>query len=576
MSEQENLNKPPKKIGPVTLTKNNIIKIAGATAIVACSIVGVNSYFSYQHQVFLENYTNAIASIDNGEQTGYKNAFKILQDLADDDKATPSDLYYLGYIYQYGLGTNKDYSDAYKYYKKAANSNNAMAYYQLATLYENGNGVNKDEIKALDYYKKSYQLWYLHAVNAIAKMLEANSRLVASAGPKMLYEIYLAYDQDQIKEADPSIKEKYLLAAAAEGYEPALIVQAHNFSEKGDNYRALMLWQTLLYSSDPKVSETAKEEIPKIQKLVELERKKEEAELEKAQVAEVEKEKALLVEQVERQKEVEYKKEIGRTIPMQEIKNLNGLVYINLFNVNTATLQDFYKDIADIEIETDLINNTDNLHISYIDDFMSIANLKNNNSSLFTDFGDNKSTNKFEGLVYYYYNSQDKYTNDIVSKAIQNNPKKSSLLPTLLANESLSYKQNMVQKEAEEAEKNKDDTDTVQLTHEEQMQRMQVFAQKGDYKQFYNLEKIAEKNDVYAMYYLGEYYYNEKEYDEALKYYRKAADANYGPAYYKLASLYYNEERNGVPYNKQKAMEYYKKAADLNVRNAKHILMLID
>ncbi len=71
---------------------------------------------------------------------------------------------------------------------------------------------------------------------------------------------------------------------------------------------------------------------------------------------------------------------------MQEIKNLNGLVYINLFNVNTATLQDFYKDIADIEIETDLINNTNNLHISYVDDFMRIANLKHNKSSLFADF----------------------------------------------------------------------------------------------------------------------------------------------------------------------------------------------
>ena len=586
MSEQENLSKLPKKIGPVTLTKKNIIKIAGATAIVVCGVVGVNSYFSYQHQLFLESYSNAIASIDNGDQTGYKDAFEVLKELADSDKATPSDLYYLGYMYQYGLDISKDYSDAYKYYKKAAASDNAMAYYQLATLYANGNGVNKDAIKALDYYKKSYRLGYLPAVNAIAKMLEGNTRLVASAGPKMLYEIYLAYDEDQIKEANPSIKEKYLLASAAEGYEPALIVQAHNFSKTGDNYRALMLWQTLLYSSDPKVSELAKTEIPKIQKLVEAERKKEEAELEEEQVAEVLTEKELLIQQVERQKEVEHKKEAGRTIPMQKINHLNGLIYINMFNISASNLQDFYKDIAGIEIETDLINNTDNIHISYVDDFMKIANLKHNQSSLLIDFGDNKSTNKFEGLVYYYYNSRDKFTNDIVGNIIQNNPKKSSLLPVLRANESAEYQKAKAQKEAKAANEKKtnanananadDDADTVQLTHEEQIQRMQVFAQKGDYKQFYNLEKIAEKNDVYAMYYLGEYYYNEKEYKDALKYYRKAADANYGPAYYKLASLYYNEERNGVSYNKQKAMEYYKKAAELNVRNAKHILMLIE
>ena len=215
MSQQENPNKQPKKIGPVTLTKNNLVKIAGATAIAVCGIVGVNSYFSYQHQIFLESYTNAIASIENGEQIGYKNAFKVLKNLADDDKASPSDLYYLGYMYQYGLDISKDYSDAYKYYKKSAASYNAMAYYQIATLYADGNGVNKNEITALDYYKKSYRLWYLPAVNAIAKMLEANAKLVASAGPKMLYEIYLAYDQDQIKEAGSSIKGKYLLASAA-------------------------------------------------------------------------------------------------------------------------------------------------------------------------------------------------------------------------------------------------------------------------------------------------------------------------------------------------------------------------
>ena len=594
MSQQENPNKRPKKIGPVTLTKNNIVKIAGVIAIAVCGVVGVNSYFSYQHQIFLESYTNAIASIDNGEQTGYKDAFTVLIGLADSDKASPSDLYYLGYMYQYGLGISKDYSDAYKYYKKSAASDNVMAYYQIATLYADGNGVNKDEVKALDYYKKSYRLSYLPAVNAIAKMLEENTRLVASAGPKMLYEIYLSYDEDQIKEADESIKEKYLLASAAEGYEPAIIVQANNFTKAGDNYRSLMLWQTLLYSSDPKVSELAKTEIPKIQKLVGAEREKEEAELEKEQIAEVLSEKELIIKQVERQKEVEYKKEVGRTIPKQKIKNLSGLAYINLFNLDKKHLLNFYSDILSIEnlpsigknhyekalglTNIDLASDTFKTSISYVKTLLEIAELKHNYSSLLIDFGKNKSTNKFEGLVYYYYNSQDKYTNDIVSNIIQNKPKKSSLLPVLLANESAEYQKAKAQKETDTKKNDakNNDANAVQLTHEEQMQRMQVFAQKGDYKQFYNLEKIAEKNDVYAMYYIGEYYYNEKEYKDALKYFRKAAYANYGPAYYKLASLYYNEERNGVPYNKQKAMEYYKKAADLNVRNAKHILMLIE
>ena len=94
-----------------------------------------------------------------------------------------------------------------------------------------------------------------------------------------------------------------------------------------------------------------------------------------------------------------------------------------MFNLNTNTLQACYKDIAGIEIDTDLINNNDNINISYITDFMKVATLKNTQSSVFTDFGDNKSTNKFEGLVYYYYNSKDKYINDIVDNTIKNKPK---------------------------------------------------------------------------------------------------------------------------------------------------------
>lgn len=99
---------------------------------------------------------------------------------------------------------------------------------------------------------------------------------------------------------------------------------------------------------------------------------------------------------------------------------------------------------------------------------------------------------------------------------------------------------------------------------------MQVFAQKGDFRQFYKLEQSVKAGDVYAIYYTGEYYYNNKEYKEALKYFNEVADKGYGQTYYKLASLYYNEEQNGVPipYNKQKAMYYYKKAAELGVRNA--------
>ncbi|ORU68425.1 hypothetical protein ACC56_07770, partial [Francisella tularensis subsp. holarctica] len=75
--------------------------------------------------------------------------------------------FYLGYIYQYGLGTEKNYYDAYKNYKKAANGNYPKAFYQIATLYRDGLGVNKSSEKAIEYFKKSYDLGYKDSVTAL-------------------------------------------------------------------------------------------------------------------------------------------------------------------------------------------------------------------------------------------------------------------------------------------------------------------------------------------------------------------------------------------------------------------------
>ncbi|BCD91079.1 hypothetical protein fh0823_12180 [Francisella halioticida] len=68
---------------------------------------------------------------------------------------------------------------------------------------------------------------------------------------------------------------------------------------------------------------------------------------------------------------------------------------------------------------------------------------------------------------------------------------------------------------------------------------MQVFAQKGDYKKLYKLEHAANNDDVYAIYYIGIYYYNLKDYKKATGYFKEAASKNYGLAYYKLGNMYY-------------------------------------
>lgn len=404
---------------------------------------------------------------------------------------------------------------------------------------------------------------------------------------QLLYEIYLAYKDNKIKETNPNEKDKYIATAAAEGYEPAIIVQARNFTENGDNYRALMLWQTLLYSSDPKVSELAKKEIKNVEKLV---KKQRQAEIKKEKKAKLEEEKKLqqqIENQAKREEEIAAKKKVGLSVPKKEIDHLDGLIYINLFNVNKIALQEFYKNILDIEIDTDFLDDPKKIELSYIDNLMRLSKLKYNRSSLKFDFGENISTNKYEGVIYYFYNEVDKFTQDTLNSIISNiKPKKSIFEPKLQKFSSIEDPQVQVEnieKKEQEEEINKKDKeepqnpkeDRVQLTHQEEIQRMQVFAQKGDFREFYKLEQAAKHGDVYAMYYVGIYYYKNKEYDNAMEYFNKAANHGYGPAYYKLATIYYNEEKNGVPYDKEKAMHYYKKAADSGVRNAKHILMLI-
>lgn len=579
MSELENSSKKTKKFTHIRANRKNILGAVLIVAVISGGVYGINNYLDYRHNKFLKEYNNAITDIKNHNSNGYNNAFSILKEIVDNNEATAQDFFYLGYSYQYGLGTEKNYFDAYKYYKKSASSNYPQAFYQIGTLYKDGLGVNKDNKKAIEYFKKSYDLGYKNSIVDLTDIINSNNNLISTTDPEILYEIYLAYKDSKLPNENDKTLDKYIIAAAANGYEPAIIVQARNFTDKGDNYRALMLWQTLLYSSDPKVAELAKKEVVKVEDLVKQERLKN---LEKERLKRIEIQQNLRKKQLEDAKRVEQiqkKIEFALSTPKQEITNLNGLIYLNLSRVNKGQLQQFYSDILKASIDMKLLNTDDNLDYSYIDDFLILSKYIDIRSSLRFDFGEKANSNKYEGIVYLFYNYENKMLKQSAIGVLKNiKVKESSLTPKLINNQEqqLDNSNKHIKDNTKQNKKTKNPVDKIQLSHEEQIQRMQVFAQKGDFRQLYKLEQAAKDGDVYAMYYAGEYYYNVKEYKTALDYFNEAADKGYGPAYYKLASLYYNEEQNGVPYDKEKAMYYYKKAAQLGVRNAQHILMLIE
>lgn len=64
----------------------------------------------------------------------------------------------LGYMYEKGRGTNIDYKEALKWYKKAVECNYAVAYNNMAHMYQRGLGVEKDYGKAIEYLQKAADL----------------------------------------------------------------------------------------------------------------------------------------------------------------------------------------------------------------------------------------------------------------------------------------------------------------------------------------------------------------------------------------------------------------------------------
>lgn len=61
----------------------------------------------------------------------------------------------VGVAYIYGKGVRQDYGNAMKWFRKAADQNNAEAQGYIGTLYENGEGVRQNKVTAKEWYGKS-------------------------------------------------------------------------------------------------------------------------------------------------------------------------------------------------------------------------------------------------------------------------------------------------------------------------------------------------------------------------------------------------------------------------------------
>lgn len=78
--------------------------------------------------------------------------------------------YRTGKMYYYGLGTEQNYSEAFKWLEKAASEGNKFAQFSLGSMYYYGNGVEQSNKDAFEWYQKSADQGQPYASYAVAQM----------------------------------------------------------------------------------------------------------------------------------------------------------------------------------------------------------------------------------------------------------------------------------------------------------------------------------------------------------------------------------------------------------------------
>lgn len=101
-----------------------------------------------QYALGYELYKGEIVPVD------YPKARELLQ-VVFDKTSDNGAAFYLGYMYDEGLGGSKDYAKAFRFYKVAADAGSNAAQNNLASMYRNGRGVTPNTDEAIYWYRKA-------------------------------------------------------------------------------------------------------------------------------------------------------------------------------------------------------------------------------------------------------------------------------------------------------------------------------------------------------------------------------------------------------------------------------------
>ena len=103
-----------------------------------------------------------------GVQPDYNEAFKWYKKAVEQNNADAQ--CNLGNMYNEGHGVAQDYQEALKWFRKAAEQGDAGAQFDLALMYRKGDGVAKDSNEAIKWYKKAAEQDYIIAQYGLGVM----------------------------------------------------------------------------------------------------------------------------------------------------------------------------------------------------------------------------------------------------------------------------------------------------------------------------------------------------------------------------------------------------------------------
>ena len=170
-----------------------------------------------------QNLVGNAYAVGRGVTKDYAQAAKWYRQAADQAYAPAQNN--LGWVYlQGGWGVTKDESEAVNWMQKAADQGYAIAQANLAWIYEGGRGVNKDEARAYTLKRKAAESGYAQAE----------------------YNLGVAFQQGEGVPKDDTQAAAWYLKAAEQGYAPAQEALAF-LSEKGlgvpKNEAEALIWR---------------------------------------------------------------------------------------------------------------------------------------------------------------------------------------------------------------------------------------------------------------------------------------------------------------------------------------------